>query len=169
MKYKMKSVKRKYSRRSCKHYVHHKNKKTHHKRLRSQRGGTLEEKYAEYDRVISEYEQCSDLAIQLSIQGFFNNCENFKRLLKLRNEDASMVPLKKVVCGNKTVTLTDPEIRKVEFAFIFQVSKQFPYIKNLETAWPAFVLHLKKVVETGYQKMTDAEIDARLAALKRND
>ena len=165
----MKSVKRKCNRATCKHSAprknkrtHHKNKRTHHKRLRSQRGGSLE---AEYDQVIAKYMRCTDLEVELSIQKFFNNCEIFKKLLKLRNEQRP--PLKQVVCGNEFIKLTDAQIRSVEFAFILPVSNQFPSIKpKLETTWPEFVLHLKKVVEAGYQKKTDTEIDARLRALK---
>jgi hypothetical protein len=97
----------------------------------------------------------------LAVRSFFNNCEIFKTLLKSR--DAETPTLKDVVCKQ----FNDAQIRKVETAFILSASKQFPFIKaKLETEWPNFVIHLTKVVWTSYQKENDAEIDARLRALR---
>lgn len=128
---------------------------------RSQRGGvTMSEVF---DNVIGEFSSCTNADFRLTINFRFGSCENFNKLLEFRNE---MSPdLKTVVCNK----FTDEQIRINEYLLATQPRVKALKMQKLETNWPDFVVHLKKVVEAQFEKhkaASAADIQQRLWNLK---
>ena len=128
---------------------------------RSQRGGvTMSEVF---DNVIGEFSSCTNADFRLTINFRFGSCENFNKLLEFRNK---MSPdLKTVVCNK----FTDEQIRINEYLLATQPRVKALEIQNLDVNWPAFVVHLKKVVEAQFEKHKEAsaaDIRQRLWNLK---
>lgn len=142
--------------RHARKYNRNKNRST-----RSQRGGvTMSEVF---DKVIGDFSSCTKDEFRLTINYRFGGCENFNKLLEFRNE---MPPdLKTVVCND----FTDGKIRTHEYLFTIQPRVKALKMQKLETNWPDFVVHLKKVVEAQYKKHQEAstaDIERRLWNLK---
>lgn len=126
-----KSVKRKCKRtKHNKCTTHHMHKKTHHKRLRSQRGGTIEQAY---DYEITRCIACTDPDIQNLMARLFTGCLMFRKLLEARSKQTPS--LKQIVCGQ----LTDVQIRKAETWFGLQCGIEI---------WPEFVIRLTRMVKS---------------------
>jgi len=142
-------------------------KRNKNRRTRSQRGGLTKEDV--FDEVIGEFTRCTNDTFRLSINHHFGSCENFNKLLKFRNE---MMPpdLKTVVCNH---LITDKQIRIHEYLFTIQPRVKDLGLQKLDTKWPEFVVHLKKVVEAHFEKheaqikkQNDADMARRMLDLK---
>ena len=138
-------------------------KRIKNRRTRRQRGGLKMEEV--FDEVIGEFTSCTKDEFRLSINSRFGSCENFNKLLKLRNR---IMPhdLKTGVCNP---VITDDQIRTREYLFTVQPDVKALQLQKIDTKWPEFVVHLKNVVESQYTTRTTqtiADIDRRLFDLK---
>ena len=138
-------------------------KRIKNRRTRRQRGGLKKEEV--FDEVIGEFTSCTKDEFRLSINSRFGSCENFNKLLKLRNK---IMPhdLKTGVCNP---VITDDQIRTDEYLFTVQPDVKALLLQKIETKWPEFVVHLKNVVESQYTTRTTqtiADIDRRLFDLR---
>ena len=133
-------------------------KRIKNRRTRRQRGGL---KKAEVLRdVLLNYSRNKNDPF---ITHHFGSHDAFEKLLSSRD------PVKlEYLCNDTT---TEGTIFSTEFAFANKIAKES--IPNVETIWPTFVVHLKKVVEAKLKKHEDdiaavraADIERRLFDLK---
>jgi hypothetical protein len=94
-----------------------------------------------FNNVITEYARCMDNTL---INNYFGTCDNLLKLLKYK----TLSDLRMIVCNE---SLTDEAIRTSEFLFTTIPDVQRLRIQNIETNWPAFVVHLKKTVEAQFK------------------
>ena len=131
-------------------------KRNKNRRTRRQRGGLTKEDV--FDNVITEYAGvgCEDKLIKT----YFVNCNNFLKLLKHKR----LPVLKNIVCNK---SLTDDDIRTNELTFAMSQDVKNLKIQNIETNWPAFVVHLKNVVENKFKTHEEASAAASAAAIEQ--
>jgi hypothetical protein len=132
-------------------------KRIKNRRTRRQRGG-LKKAEVLHDVLIDYLRNKNDPLIT----HHFGSHDAFEKLLSSRDP----VNLK-YLCNDTT---TEGTIRTTEFLFANQIAKglipKIPKIPNVETRWPDFVVHLKKVVESQYTKRNHADIERHLFDLK---